>query len=126
MTAHVDCARVADELQFRNWKRFREYGDSGDDSRRDRRGHPDRNNRAASRPFGLVYMSSGINVVMVMDRGTMMMVVALCVLRYRVHVKRERVCLQRADRHGDEGSDQRAHVPSLLDAVWVRQRRAAA
>ena len=55
-----------------------------------------------------------IDIVVVVDCGTMMMIAA-CMVSRCVHMKRERVCLQRADRDGDDGSGERAHVPSLLE-----------
>jgi len=60
-------------------------------------------------------MRRAIDIVVVVDCGTMMMIAA-CMVSRRVHVKRERVCLQRTDRDGDDRSGERAHVPSLLDA----------
>ena len=93
MAAHINRARVADDLQFRSWKRARKHRDGGDDSRRGRGRNRDRNDGADSRPFVLVYMSNGIKVVMVMDSRTMLMISALRVVRDGMNVERERLDL---------------------------------
>jgi hypothetical protein len=93
VAAHIDRARVADELQFRSGKRVRKHCDGADDNRRGRGRNRNRQNGAAGRPFVLVYMSSGTRVVMVMNSRTVPMIPVVRVVRNGVYVERERLDL---------------------------------
>ena len=77
MAAHVNRARVADELQLWSGKRFRKHGVDGGDHRRGRGRNRDRNNGADGRTVFLVYMSNRIKVVVVVDSRTVLMIAVL-------------------------------------------------
>ena len=80
MTAHVDGARVADELQSRCRKRFGKFGDDVDSSRRRCDRHRYRDDVAWRRRIFVVYVRSTtimIIIFVVMNGRTMMMIVVI-------------------------------------------------
>jgi hypothetical protein len=58
VAAHLDSARIADELQLENWKRFGQFTVNDDQSRRCRGRNRHGDDSAASGQFALVYVAS--------------------------------------------------------------------
>jgi hypothetical protein len=114
VAAHIDRARVANELQ--RWRRhlFGNHRDEGDADGSGRGRHGNRYDGAGRRPFFLVYMPERIKVVVVMDGRTMPMLTVLCVVGDVVHVKRERLDLQRAQGQHDEKGEAASHTRSVF------------
>ena len=94
MTPHIDCAGVADELQFRSVRRFGKFCVHSDHGRRGRRRNRHRNNGAPGRPFPLVYVQIGFEIVVVMDGRTVLMIAVLRMVRNGVNVEGERLNLE--------------------------------
>lgn len=116
VAAHINRARVSDELQFGSRKRFRKHRDGADDNRRGRGRNRNRQDGADGRPFVFVDMSNGTRVVMVMDGRTVPMIPVVRVVRHGMNVKRERLDLQRAQGQYDEDRQAASHSPSLCHA----------
>lgn len=91
MTAHLDRARVADQLQLWRWERFGKFGINGNRSRPGRDRNRYRDDSTAGGRILIVDMRRAIAIVVVMDGRTMMMVAMLWVVRNGVNVERERL-----------------------------------
>ena len=64
---------------------------------------------------GLISFAVPVLAVMMMNRCRVPVVIAACVLGNRMHVERQRMCLQGADGRRDYGGNAGTHVPSVLD-----------
>ena len=93
MAPDVDRARSPGELQMDNDNRFRELSVDDDHRRHCCGGTRDRDNRAAGRSIVVIYVPSGIEIVVVMDGRTVMMIAILSMIRNGVNMERHRLCL---------------------------------
>jgi len=115
VAAHIDRTRIPEKLQLENWKRFGQFS-VNDDDRQHRRGrNGDRNNGAAVRQFALVYVPSGIEILVMMDSRAMLMIAILAVVRTGVNMEGQGLYLQ-SEQGQDNEDRQAAHSPSLCDA----------
>jgi hypothetical protein len=89
VAAHLDRARISNTLQPRALKCFRELGVHHDRGRCGRRRNGHRDHAAAGRSVPLVYVQSGIDIVVVMDSRTVPMIAVVVRVSDRVHVESE-------------------------------------
>ena len=127
MTTHIDRARVADELQFRRRKPFRERSVDVDRSS----GTGDRNRHGDDGAMGrqvlrlYVPLSIEVTVAVIVDGWTVIMISDLCIVWNGMNVEGERLTLQRTQRQGDENGQAASHRPSVFHAfrcVNARER----
>ncbi len=130
VTAHVDCTRVANEIQLRLAQRVGNLRVHDDRSRRGSDWNGYRDDSAAGRRIVGIHVPSSLLVVMtivvvMMNRRYVRMSVASSLIGSGVHMKRKSLRLHGAHRHGNHGGEVRTHVLSLWDTPQVRQRGAA-
>ncbi len=100
MTAHLDRARAADELQPRCRKHFGKFGDYVDRSRRRCDRHRYRDDVAGRRRIFVVYVRSTtimIIIFVVMNGGTMLMVAVVRMAGNSMNVEAKRLGLERRE-----------------------------
>ena len=114
MAAYIDRTRVTGKSQLNNWKHVDRFNVNVDDRRRRRGRHRDRDNGAANRSIALVYVPGKIEIIVVMDGRTMLMLELLRMVRDAVNVKRERLDLQRAQGQHDQYRDSASHSRSVF------------
>lgn len=102
MAAHNDRARAADELQFRRTQRLGKFGVNNKGDRHSRDRHRYRDDGAALRHILGFHVRNAIEIVVVMDGRTVMMVAILCVVGNGVNVEGKRLRLQQTHRQNDE------------------------
>lgn len=120
MASHFDRAGFSDDLKFRRSKRFVKFGICDDGPAGQAGLHGDSDHAADGGVVSidmrsLIGFAMPVLTVMIMNRSHVPVVIAACVLGSGMHVERQCMRLQGADRRRNHDRNAGTHAPSVLN-----------